>query len=370
MKNKDQKHIEVWADWDILSSCQLMGILTANPGREKEIFSFEYDPSWLKNPKSLVLDPSLKLFSGKQFVPENLKNFGTFLDSAPDRWGRTLIQRKEALSAKKEKRPELRLFESDYLLGVYDAHRMGGLRFKFKDGPFLDNHKHDTTPPWIKLRELEAISLKLEEANIEKNPQYSEWLQMLFVPGSSLGGARPKASVTDPNNHLWIAKFPSCSDDHDVGGWEYIVHELAKNSGASYLEMINLLIELGSKPNADLEELWKRIVFYVCVSNTDDHLRNHAFLLSQEGWILSPAYDMNPNEFDSGLCLNISETSNDLDLELVLEVSEAFRVKKERAKALIQKIKKEVSQWQTLAKQLGIPEREQDRKAKAFEKAI
>jgi serine/threonine-protein kinase HipA len=320
--------------------------------------------------------------------------------------------------ARKEKKSVKKLLESDFLLGVFDEYRMGGLRFKYADGPFLDDNKEYATPPWSSIRELEAISLKLEEENIENNPEYSKWLQMLFAPGSSLGGTRPKATVCDPKGHLWIAKFPSKSDVHDVGAWEYIVYELAKkcgldipeaqvmkvgskhhtflskrfdrtNSGkrihfssamtllerkdgdnaslgVSYLELVNFLIESGANTNKDLENLWKRIVLSVCVSNTDDHLRNHGFLLTSEGWCLSPAYDMNPNQFGNGLTLNISETSNEQSLELALEVCADFRLDQKKAQKIISTIKYEVSKWPSLAKQLKISKPEQERMAEAF----
>jgi serine/threonine-protein kinase HipA len=301
---------------------------------------------------------------------------------------------------------------------VFDEHRMGGLRFKYADGPFLDDNKEYPTPPWTSIRELESISLKLEQENIENNPEYSKWLQMLFAQGSSLGGARPKATVSDPKGHLWIAKFPSINDTHDVGAWEYIVYELAKKcglnvpearvlnvgskhhtflskrfdrsnssdrihfssamtllerkdgdhatSGASYLELVDLLVESGANASGDLEELWKRIVFSICISNTDDHLRNHGFLLTSEGWKLSPAYDMNPNQFGNGLSLNISETSNEQSLELALEVSADFRLNQKTAEKIVSKIKIESSKWPNLAAQLKISKIEQEKMAAAF----
>ena len=418
MSSSAQKKTEVWAAWHTLKDPKLVGVLTANVTRGKEIFSFEYEPSWLKSSYAFGLDPALKLYSGKQYLADDRPNFGVFLDSSPDRWGRTLIQRREALLAREEKRSAKNLFESDFLLGVFDEHRMGGLRFKFSDGPFLDENKEYATPPWSSIRELEAISLKLEEENIESNPKYSKWLQMLFAPGSSLGGARPKATVCDSKGHLWIAKFPSKSDFHDVGAWEYIVYELAKNceldipeaqvmkvgskhhtflskrfdrtssgkrihfssattllerkdgdnasSGACYLEIVNLLIENGANTNKDLEELWKRIVFSICVSNTDDHLRNHGFLLTNDGWRLSPAYDMNPNQYGNGLSLNISENSNAQNLELALEVAESFRLNKKKAQEIITKTKGEISKWRIFAKELKMSSNEQDKMAEAF----
>ena len=421
MRSNNQKQIEIWADWVPLTEPVLIGVLSAHLSRGKEVFSFEYESTWLRSPHVFALDPALILHSGKQYLTDDKPNFGLFLDSSPDRWGRTLIERREAILARHEKRPVKKLLESDFLLGVFDEYRLGGLRLKYTDGPFLDNNREYPTPPWSSIRELQSISLKLEEENIENNPKYSKWLQMLFAHGSSLGGARPKATVCDLRGNLWIAKFPSRSDSQDVGAWEYIVYELANNCGitipaaqvikvgskhhtflskrfdrtdsgkrihfssamtllerkdgddsglgASYLELVDFLVESGANTNKDLEELWKRIVFSICVSNTDDHLRNHGFLLTNDGWRLSPAFDMNPNPCGNGLSLNISDSSNEQSLEVALDVCADFRLEQERAKKIISKIRTEVSKWPDLAKQLRISKTEQARMKEAFKVA-
>jgi serine/threonine-protein kinase HipA len=418
MSSVDQKQIEVWADWQPFKAPHCVGMLTAAIVRGKEIFYFEYESKWLNSAQAFGIDPALRLYSGKQYLQEDKPDFGVFLDSSPDRWGRTLIQRREAMFARAEKRQERKLAESDFLLGVFDLHRMGGLRFKYAGGPFLEDSKEYAVPPWSSIRELEAVSLKLEEENVESNPHYSKWLQMLFAPGSSLGGARPKAVVRDPKDHPWIAKFPSQGDALDVGAWEYVAYTIAKRcgldvpdaqvmkvgskghtflskrfdrtasgkrvhfssamtllerrdgdnaaSGAGYMEMVNLLIENGADAGRDMEELWKRIVYSICISNTDDHLRNHGFLLTDDGWRLSPAYDVNPNPYGNGLSLNISETSNEQSLELALDVAKSFRVDQKKGQRIIAKIKEEVGKWRSLAKSLTISSREQDRLANAF----
>ena len=397
-----------------------MGTLFATPARGKEIFSFEYDPDWLSGPHAQSLDPSLSLFERPQYAPASQDNFGVFLDSCPDRWGRVLMRRREAQLAREEKRTERKLLESDYLLGVHDTHRMGALRFRqTKDGPFLDDNQHLASPPWTSLRELEQISLQLEREDAADDPNYSKWLRMLIAPGGSLGGARPKAGVLDKNGALWIAKFPSRRDDDDVGAWEGIAHELARRagvqtaatqtrkfagmhhtflskrfdrtsdgarlhfasamtllqrsdgddaaSGVSYLELAELLMRSGSQTDRDLEELWRRIVFFICISNTDDHLRNHGFLLDSSGWSLAPAYDINPTPHGAGLRLNISETDNAQDLELALEVAPYFRVGKSRADEIIRHIVKVVQRWPEAAKACGVPKKEQERMASAFD---
>jgi serine/threonine-protein kinase HipA len=231
MSKTKQRNIEVYAHWEGLAQPTLVGILYATPSRGKEVFIFEYNNDWLLTQEAHALDPSLQLFSGPQYHPQAQENFGIFLDSSPDRWGRILMKRREAKLARDEKRDEHRLIESDYLLGVYDEYRAGALRFKTQpNGPFLDNNKELASPPWTSLRELEHASLELEKENAENNPKYSEWLKMLIAPGGSLGGARPKASVLDNAKHLWIAKFPSRLDQNDIGGWEMTVYKLAKGA--------------------------------------------------------------------------------------------------------------------------------------------
>jgi serine/threonine-protein kinase HipA len=415
-----KKTIWVYADWEGIDSPELMGILQAEVLRGKEIFSFEYDPAWLKNPRSQVLDPDLQLYGGKHFLTSSEKsNFGLFLDSSPDRWGRVLMRRRESALARNEERRERNLVESDYLLGVFDGHRMGGLRFKLdSEGPYLSNDSKLASPPWTSIRELEQISLRLEEDDVSNNSEYLNWLQMLVVPGSSLGGARPKASVLDSNQHLWIAKFPSKQDDFDIGGWEWIVHQLAINAGVnkaegmaqrfsspyhtfltkrfdrtskgkrvhfasamtllgyqdgqdyldgiSYLELAEFITRNSASVQKDLEELWRRIVFSICVSNVDDHLRNHGFILTPDGWRLSPAFDINPVETGSGLKLNISENDNSLSLELALDVIPFFRINKGRALEIKEEVCKAVLQWSVLAKKIGIPNQQIERKARAF----
>ncbi|MBS1490421.1 MAG: HipA domain-containing protein [Bacteroidetes bacterium] len=416
-KNNQQRSILVYAHWASLEQPMLMGTLLATHARGKEVFSFEYDDAWLKSKNVQSIDPDLQLYSGQQFLRDEKKNFGLFLDSSPDRWGRVLMDRREAILARKEERKAKLLFESDYLLGVYDAHRMGALRFKENAaGDFLNNNKEMASPPWSSIRELEQASLKLEEEDGNDNEKL-KWLNLLMAPGSSLGGARPKASVLDEKGNLWIAKFPSKNDGLDVGGWEMVLHELAikaglnvatattgkfysrqhtfltkrfdrtKNkrihfasamtllghtdgtnyeAGISYLDLAGFIIRHGGKVNVDLEELWRRIVFYICVSNIDDHLRNHGFLLSPQGWMLSPAYDINPVEKATGLSLNISENDNSLNLELALDVATYFRVSNQRAKEIILKVKKSVSGWSKAAEKTGIPRSERDLMSRAF----
>jgi len=413
----ERRTVGVWADWPGLPRATRMGVLHATPSRGKEIFSFEYDRGWLDSGHAQRLDPALQLVRGPQYVPTGHENFGVFLDSSPDRWGRVLMQRREAQLARETGRPERKLFELDYLLGVYDGHRMGALRYRVDDGPFLDDNTELASPPWTSLRELEQASLALERPGAERDPAYGKWLRMLIAPGRSLGGARPKASVIDERGRLWIAKFPSGRDADDIGGWEAVLHVLARRAGiltaqstnrrfgsphhtflsrrfdrademsrihfasamtllqradgdvASYLDLVQWIAQQGAHPARDLEQLWRRIVFFMCVSNIDDHLRNHGFLLEPAGWTLAPAYDMNPVATAGGLTLNVSETDNAQDLALARDVAKLFRLTSKRASEIIADVITAVRVWRVEAKKLGLSRSDQDRMAAAFQVA-
>ena len=391
----------------------LLGQLNVRNIRGKEVFSFCADASWAKNKSLRYLDADLMPVSGEQYVPEGKNNFGLFLDSCPDRWGRVLMQRRERIRAKDESRDVRRLRETDYLLGVYDETRMGGLRFKTDaSGPFLDNEPTLTTPPLASLRSLEQASLEYERDDAE-NAEYRQWVRMLYSPGSSLGGARPKANVVDTEGNLWIAKFPSRHDDCDIAAWEYLVTNMARDFGitvpetslkqlssryhtfltkrfdrmgkrrihfssamtllgyvdgndasndVSYLELAEFLQRFGStEQDADLKELWRRVLFNVAISNCDDHLRNHGFLLTPTGWRLSPAYDLTPNPQGMGLKLNIDDSSNALDIDLVVSTAEFYGYNIEEAKAEVNRLKSIIGSWQSRAKVIGLSRSEQDR---------
>lgn len=419
------RDISVYADWEPLSSPAKLGTLYAHAGGGKEIFEFEFDQDALSDPRMarVSLDPRLGCYSGRQHPPHG-QIFGMFADASPDRWGRLLMKRRlERDQREGRDDPKRRLVESDYLLGVHDEFRGGGLRFRVGDGgDFLDDRSDVAAPPFVKLRELEAAVLALERDEDNTAPAGGDWLRMLIAPGGSLGGARPKASVVDPHGRLWIAKFPSVRDECNVGAWELVVQTLARqcglnvpaslarqfaspnhtflirrfdrtvdgrrlhfasamtltnhsdgddaDSGVSYLELARILIDHGAQTSVDLRELWTRILFNVLVSNTDDHLRNHGFILEPgRGWRLSAAYDMNPMPGASGLKLNISESDNALDVDLVLSVAHYFRVNADDAFGIMKHCVNVVRQWRTVATALQLAEREQNSMAVAFQLA-
>ena len=410
-----EKTIYVFADFLPFHN-ELIGTIYLSQIRGKEFCSFEYDHNWLQN-QNMVLDPDLQLYSGRQFITDEKIIFGVFADSCPDRWGRRLMNRREELRARERQEKPKKLLESDYLLGVYDESRMGALRFKTDlDGDFLSNDEEFATPPWTSLRELVQASLAFEA---DSNPLDTKWLKQLLAPGSSLGGARPKASVLAPDGSLWIAKFPSKHDDFNSGAWEMVVHDLAmlcklnvpeakaenfsklgttflvkrfdriddqrihfssamtmlgKTDGASaadgssYLEIVSFLKANGGTPKKDLIELWKRIVFSMAVSNTDDHFRNHGFLLTNNGWELSPLYDVNPDIYGEYLSLNVNKNESSIDFDLALRSARYYGVNESEASAFISTIKNTVkNNWESLAKKYRISRNEIIRMAPAFQ---
>lgn len=417
--NQQRKEILVYSHPSPLQEPILMGTLSATIVRGKEIFAFEYSIGFLESESAFEIDPNLKLYKGLQYLSEEERNFGIFLDSSPDRWGRLLMDRREAVKARLEDRQGRRLMESDYLLGVYDESRMGALRFKSDiDGPFLDDDSTHSTPPMTWLRELERAANEFEEDTSLDDKAYLKRLSLLIAPGSSLGGARPKASVLSEDGDLWIAKFPSKNDAFDVGAWEYVIYKLAlkckvdmarsiaakfysnqttfltkrfdrdengnryhffsamtllgyqdgadAQAGVSYLELVELLQARGANISYDLEQLWRRIMFSICVSNTDDHLRNHGFILTRNGLVLSPAYDINPNPHGYGLTLNIDEQDNRLQRDIAFSVAPFFRLSQTKATQIAKEIEQVVKGWRTEAEKLQISKREIDEMSSAF----
>lgn len=416
MEKNQEKEILVYADWFMYDEPKLVGRLWFSNIRGKAVYSFEYEKEWLKT--GIAIDPELPLFTGKQYAGGN-ENFGIFKDSSPDRWGKLLMKRREILLARQENRSPNQLFGIDFLTGVHDNHRMGGLRFKeTEDGGFMSDDSRLSAPPWTSLRDLEYAVKQYEKNADELDEASLKWINQLIAPGSSLGGARPKADVVDTNGKQWIAKFPSRNDDTDIGLWEMVVHDLAikagikvpnagvKNlgssyhtylsqrfdrtkdnkrihyasamtllqktdgddadSGVSYLDLVAFIKSDCTDVVENLEELFRRVLFSVCVSNTDDHLRNHGFLYTESGWTLSPAFDINANETGTGLKLNIDEEDNSLDISLVMSTSSYYLITNERVKEIKAEVLKAVADWRKVAAKYKISPSEIERKANAF----
>ncbi len=380
----------------------------------RESASFEYDANWLMHPERFALEPLLELNSGVFHTGAGMHSFGAIDDSAPDRWGRVLMRRAEIANAKKEKRIPRTLTEKDYLLNVNDEARQGALRFALttKDHEFLSPPGKKAIPPLIQLPKLLSATER-----VLSNQESSEDLKLLLAPGSSLGGARPKASIRDHDGSLAIAKFPRKEDDFNVVLWEAVAMILAKNAGIhtptwrlehilnkptlivkrfdrihsqrvpflsamsmltaqdneqhSYLELAFTIMQHGSSPHEDLEELWRRIVFTIMISNTDDHLRNHGFIYERyKGWRLSPVYDLNPTPLE--VKPHVLTTAIDFDdttasLDTALAVAKQFRLSTETAGKIITDVKTAVNSWQKVASRVGITKQECDRMASAFE---
>lgn len=400
--------IYVYADWKGSFGPVQIGILSAHFAKAKKAFSFEYNKDWLARDSYRLLDPDIAFYSGPQY-PTDKENFGIFLDSMPDTWGKTLMKRREAQDARARNEKARTLYEIDYLLGVYDESRMGALRFKTNpDGPFLDNDGQNPTPPWSSLGDLQEAVNHLE--NDTQSDAIRQWIAVLIAPGSSLGGARPKANILGKDKDLWIAKFPSKTDSVDKAAWEFLTYKLAIASGIemaesrierisgpyhtfltkrfdrengnrihfasamtmtgnteeslktntpSYLDLVDVIENYGTNVDKNLQQLWRRIVFNITVSNTDDHLRNHGFILNEKGWELSPAYDLNPSIEKDGLALNIDMDDNALNFELAKSVGKFFRLNENEMDTIIKEVMTAVRDWKSVAKLIGIPIREQ-----------
>lgn len=399
---RERPGFDVILDSDDLGAAGRVGFLRGHENRSDVPTSFEYDADWLASDRRFLLDPRLELWSGEQY-PHRGFAFGIFLDSAPDRWGRVLMERREASTSRREGRPMRTLGELDFLLGVHDQTRSGALRFRASSGgAFLDN-SDNAAPPITSLPELADIVRRIEEPGVDAMPEYDRWLAMLVAPGTSLGGARPKASFTDART-LWIAKFPARDDRYDVGAWEYVTHQLATRAGiavptarlerisgefstycverfdrtsagrrrmfasastllehdtganASYLDIAQLISDHGvaGKISEDLEQLFRRVLFNVFVGNRDDHVRNHGLIRVEGGWRLAPAYDVNPNPFRTDHVLTFDGRTSSPDLDVVMETSDFYRVNAARSHELFHEVRDVVKDWESEARQSGV----------------
>ena len=407
---------EVFLDAIDLGGLQRVGTLYRQGVRTDLPASFEYAPEWRESGHAFMLDPRLELWPGELHPPPRAAAFGIFMDSAPDRWGRVLMERREAAAAEREGRKMRNLQELDFLLGVHDLTRMGALRFRRAGGPFLDD-SINAAPPVTSLKELAYISQRIEEAGAEQLPEYENWLATLVAPGSSLGGARPKASFMEGDGRIWIAKFPARDDRYDVGGWEYLVHRLADSAGiwvpasrpaslasrystfcverfdrqdgrrrmyasamtlldhedgapgAGYLDIAEFISDHGAQGqiDADLAQLFRRVVFNVLVGNRDDHLRNHGFIREPSGWRLAPAFDMNPNLGKAEHALTLDGRGAAPSIPAVLGTASLYRLDTAEAAQVVERITAVVATWRIKAAQQGLPRLEIQRMENAFQ---
>ena len=373
----------VYADFDWLDSPELVGELSYESLRGSDSYGFKYDNDWLNRHGSLTLSDDLNNYPGQQYTQPGKDIFGCFSDALPDRWGRTLLKRREQIEAQAEGRPVRRLSSFDYLVGIDDASRMGGFRFrKSLDGEYMNAQGGLKIPPLTQLRDLIVASKEIERSEEKNALPEQRWIARLVNPGSSLGGARPKASVVDDDQSLHIAKFPSRKDDYDVAAWEHVAHLLAKKAGINvaqtkliptddnhrtllsrrfdrtedgrrvhfasalsllgladgdnatnghgYLDIVDFIIQSCADVEANLEELYRRVAFNIVIGNTDDHFRNHGFLLTRKGWTLSPAYDINPTtDFYQSLLIN--NDTNESSLKILLDSAEDYILTKTKA---------------------------------------
>lgn len=401
----------VFGDFNWLQEPEFIGELCYEKLRGSDSYAFKFDNDWLNLHAGIKLSEDINNYPGMQYTLPDNDIFGCFADALPDRWGRTLLKRREQLQAEEEKRAPRNLSSFDYLVGIDDFSRMGGFRFKKeKDGGFINVSPSLKIPPLTEIRELIYASQEIEKCEEEDVMPEKKWIAQLIQPGTSLGGARPKAGVLDEEGRLCIAKFPSRNDDYDAGLWEHFSHLLALQAGIhvaetrlwgglgkyhtllskrfdrtdegrrihfascmsllglkdgdnaqggyGYLDIVDFILQGCCDVETNLRELYRRVAFNICIGNSDDHFRNHGFLLTSKGWTLSPAYDMNPtNNLYQSLLINA--VSNKADIQVLLESCEDYMINRKVAQGIIKDVQAAVSNWEVLAKQLQIPQREQ-----------
>lgn len=404
------KKLYVYADFDWFNDIELIGELGYESLRGSDSYSFKFADSWIKKYNSIQLSNDLNNYPGIQYTQPNKDIFGCFADALPDRWGRTLLLRREQILAQEENRPVKRLSSFDFLVGIDDFSRMGAFRFKeMLDGEFINTTNSLRIPPLTDLRELIAASKEIEKSENANNLPEKKWITQLVQPGSSLGGARPKANVVDTDKNVYVAKFPSLKDDYDAGLWEHFCHLLAKNAGINtadtkvlavnekhhtllskrfdrtaegkrihfasamtllglndgdnattghgYLDIVDFILSSCTDVDANLCELFRRVAFNICIGNTDDHFRNHGFLLTAKGWTLSPAYDMNPT-LNSHQSLLINSKTNVSDLSVLVNSCDEYMLTAQVAKNIINEVVEAIKDWRIITNKIGIPKRE------------
>lgn len=400
----------VYADLHWLHTPALVGELSYESLRGADSYGFSFAPTWLQTQRDLFLSADLNNYTGMQYTAADRDIFGCFSDALPDRWGRTLLNRREQLQAQEQRRPLRRLSSFDYLLGIDDYSRMGAFRFKeTPDSDFINSDPMLKIPPLTDIRTLQEAGRAIEQSEARNALPEKKWIAQLIQPGTSLGGARPKASVTDLDGALCVAKFPSRSDDYDVELWEHLCHLLARKAGIEvadtkvlkaiglyhtlisrrfdrtadggrihfasamtllglqdgnnaadghgYLDLVDFIVQHCTAVESNLRELYRRVAFYICVGNSDDHFRNHGFLLTPKGWTLSPAYDINPT-LNPAQSLLITSVSNQAAFSQLRAAAEDYLLTRETADAILDEVQAALQDWPTLATHIGIPRRE------------
>ena len=404
------KKLYVYADFDWFNDIELIGELGYESLRGSDSYSFKFADSWIKKYNAIQLSNDLNNYPGIQYTQPNKDIFGCFADALPDRWGRILLLRREQILAQEDNRPIKRLSSFDFLVGIDDFSRMGAFRFKETlDGEFINTTNSLRIPPLTDLRELISASREIEKSENANNLPEKKWITQLVQPGSSLGGARPKANVVDTDKNVYVAKFPSLKDDYDAGLWEHFCHLLAKNAGINtadtkvlavnekhhtllskrfdrtaegkrihfasamtllglndgdnattghgYLDIVDFILSSCTDVDANLCELFRRVAFNICIGNTDDHFRNHGFLLTAKGWTLSPAYDMNPT-LNSHQSLLINSKTNVSDLSVLVNSCDEYMLTAQVAKNIINEVVDAIKDWRIIANKIGVSKRE------------
>lgn len=399
--------LDVIASFDWMDKEEKVGSLGYEYLRGSDVFSFEFDKTWLKRYPKIDFGCDLRPYTGVQYSQGN-HIFGCFSDTLPDRWGRRLIDLRASLET--EGKASHTLSDWDYLKGVEDEMRMGGFRFQDPiDGSFISSTPSYSVPPAIHIDELLQAAKEIEKSEYKHLEPEKKWVQRLFQPGSSMGGARPKACVQS-GGQLYLAKFPSINDDNNVSQWEHFAHLMAKEcgitvaetqvikagtgqdillskrfdrtednkrihmassltvlgltdgdgqrNGKGYLDIVDFIISGGGNHiEANLEELYKRVAFNICIGNTDDHFRNHAFLLGKDGWELSPAYDMNPTN-SMFQALLIDANTNESSLNHLYNAHELYMLDETTARGIIMDVTRNMKYWESMAEDIGLPRRE------------
>lgn len=401
------KKITVFADFDFLATPQEIGTLGYERVRGKDHFVFEYSREWLKKHGGIMLSGDLMNVPSLQHPRGADSVFGFVKDSFPDRWGRLLLDRRERLKAQAEGRPVRMLTNFDYLTGIEDFTRMGGIRYRDEDSDsYMNDSAKFLVPPIESLRALCDACHEIESAEERNELPEQRWIDQLIDPGTSLGGARPKANVIDADGKLYVAKFPSKKDLDNTELIEHFSHRLAaaaginvanthtikiskdrhlllserfdrtadgrrkhfasamsllgfddgagSSTGNGYLDIVDFILQGCVDVQQNLRELYRRVAFNVMFGNTDDHFRNHGFLLTPKGWTLSPAYDINPGT-KLHQCLLIDQYTEQSDANTLLHASGSYMFGQQEASEIIDQVRTAIKDWRATATELQVP---------------